>query len=254
MSSQEQSRSRSPSFLTRDQVEALYQRCCAREQELRRRSQEAEKQAFVSGLTFGPLLLSDGQLEAPLSASDSDELRAWKNQFVAEKYRELVRHLKSARSRGLDQLYQVLAMWLNDEGICKPRDFLPEDVMHLLTDTPRHELANYKPSDKYLADSVEIWISYCELLLRAYKDSAPRPSRRAAPEVQIGNKLIELGFYPAAVRVVVYEVRKTRTAHSLACRFVADRNNVDEGRVGQAHSRIYGRRRQVSTDEDSVES
>ncbi len=239
MSSQEQSRSRSPSFLTRDQVEALYQRCCAREQELRRRSREAEKEAFVSGMTFGPLLLSDGQLEAPPCASDSDELRLGKINFVAEKYRELVRHLKRARSRGLDQLYQVLAMWLNDEGICKPQEFLREDVMRRLTDTPRHELANYKPSDKYLADSVEIWISYFELLFRAYRafKDLVKPG-----EVYIGNKLVELGFDPAAVRVVVYEVHKTRTAYSAACRFVADRNNVNEDRAGQAHSRIYGRK------------
>jgi len=251
MSSQKQSPSTSPSFLSPDEVGAVYKRCCAREQELLRRSREAEKEVFVSGLTFGPLLLSDGQLEAPPSASDSDELRARKNQFVAEKYRQLVRHLKSASRRGLDQLYQVLAMWLNDEDIRKPQEFLPEDVMRSLTDTTQQLFVKYKTSEKYLGDSVEIWIGYCELLLRAYRanKNAVKPG-----EVHIGNKLVRLGFDPAAVRLVVYEPRKTRTAHSLACRFAADRNKVDEGTVASAHSRVYGRRRQVSANEDPVKS
>jgi len=71
---------------------------------------------FMDILTFGPLLSSN-------SDSSSDRL-------IADNYRQLVRMLRNAVS--LEDKLRLLAMWLRQEGILQPREFLPKKIRRTL--------------------------------------------------------------------------------------------------------------------------
>ncbi len=56
----------------------------------------------------------------------------------AARYRELVQLLREYPGR--QQRWLVLALWLMEEGICRPIDFLPPQIYKNLTDEKRAEL------------------------------------------------------------------------------------------------------------------
>jgi hypothetical protein len=224
---------------------ALYQWCLAQQQELDSQNQRANKDARITALGFGPLLSCNPEFESLPLASDPLDLRTRKDQWMAEKYRQLLRHTKTARQQSLEQLYQILAMWLRGEGIIGPQDFLPHKLFSELTKTTREVFGSYRPAEKYYADLVEVWLPYFEHFMKFYRLLCQ------TKEKQIGKKLKEKGYDSDAIRIVVHRQPRTRTAVSAAIKFVAFRNNLDENAIDEnaidedtirtAHSRIYGR-------------
>jgi hypothetical protein len=204
--------------------------------DLTAKNQEEQKKASTAALAFGPLLPCNHELESVPLASDSPDLRTRKDQWMAEKYRQLLMHAKTSAQRSVDQLNQVLAMWLKDEGIISPQEFLPKDMFSGLTKTISEVFGSYRPAEKHYADLVEAWLPYFEHLMDAYQLLLQRK------EKQIGKKLKEAGYDTDAIRIIVHQPRRTRTALPAAIQFVAHRNErLDENTIRTAHSRIYGR-------------
>jgi hypothetical protein len=216
-------------------VGVLYRRCLAQQQELGRQNKKADKAARTAALAFGPLLQRKPELESSPSPSDSPELRTSKDQWMADKYRQLLRHIKSSNHKGREQLYQILAMWLQEEGILSPQEFLPPDLFSQLSKATSDVFGAYKPSEKYYADLVEAWLPYFEQLMKV--------SRLLRLEKQIEKTLEQTGYDADAVQIVVHQRPRTRTAISAAIQFVALRMELDEYTFRTAHSRIYGRTR-----------
>jgi hypothetical protein len=213
----------------------LYRRCHAQQQEVDRQETRLNKETGIAALAFGPLLPCNPELESLPLATDPLKLRVRKNQWLAEKYRKLLGHTKTASQGSLEQLYQILAMWLKDEGIISPKDFLSRELYSRLTKTTRKLFGSYRPAEKYYADSVEVWIPYLEHLVTVYR------LLHQKKEKHIGDKLKEKGFDVDAVRIVVHQQVRTRSALSAAIQFVAFRKELDENTIRTAHSRIYGR-------------
>ncbi len=215
---------------------ALYQQCLEQQQQLDRQERGVTKEAWTAALAFGPLLPCSPEFDSLPSASDARERRIQKDQWVAEKYRQLLMHLKTSAQRSVEQLYQVLAMWLNDEGVVSPQEFLPPDLFSRLTKTTSEVFGGYRPAEKYYADLVEAWLPYFEQVMKVYR------LLTQSEEKQIGKKLKEIGYDTDAVRIVMNRQPRTRTALSAAIQFVALRNeDLDENTIRTAHSRIYGR-------------
>jgi hypothetical protein len=221
---------------------SLYERCLTRQQELDSQDQRIQKEAWIAMLTFGPLLQRNPELESSPSPLDPAELKTSKDQWMAEKFRQLLNHTKTASQQNLVQLYRILAMWLQDEGIVSAQEFLPHNVFSQLTETTSEVFGRYRPAMKYNADLVEAWLPYFEHLMRAYR------LLNQTKEKQVEKKLKEVGYEADAVRIVVDQQHRTRTARSAAIQFVASRKALDEYTIRTAHSRIYGARRSVSVD------
>jgi hypothetical protein len=219
---------------------SVYERCLTRQQELDSQDQRVKKEAWIAMLTFGPLLPRNPEMESSPSPLDPAELKTSKDQWMAEKFRQLLKYTKTASQQNLVQLYRILAMWLQDEGIVSAQDFLPCNVLSQLTETTSKVFGGYRPAEKYNADLAEAWLPYFEHLMKAYR------LLNQKKEKQIENKLKEVGYDVDAVRIVVNQQHRTRTARSAAIQFVAYRKVLDEDTIRTAHSHIYGARRRVS--------
>ena len=88
----------------------LYDRCRAQERELETKTLRDE---FEDPFVFGPLLGGN----VAIGVSDK---------VVAYNYRLLVKMLRDEASA--DQKWRLLAMWLRDENIWQPREFLPKAI------------------------------------------------------------------------------------------------------------------------------
>jgi hypothetical protein len=194
---------------------------------------QAMKRAIVSNRTFGPLVPQHQLLDAAPSFKDSAEMRNSKNAWVAEKYRAVLKHFKSASRQNFDQVCQVLGMWLKDENICNPEDLLPDDLFGRLTETTKSVFADFRPAEKIYADMGIAFLPYFTVMLGAYR------KLRVDKVTSIPKALEELGFDRDAVRALLGGARNPRSAIAAACRFVADRNSLDENTIRTAFSRIY---------------
>jgi hypothetical protein len=217
----------------------LYQKCLEEMLRFKQADAQAQKKAHVSARSFGPLVPTNQLLDAPPSHEDSDAIQKSKNEWVAEKYRLVLKHFKAASPQNFDQVCQILAMWLKDEGICNPEDLLPEDIFKRLTALPAQLFGKYRPAEMNYAGMVMAVVPYFELAMKTYKHL------HAKKEPGINEKLEELGFDPDAVRVMVGTERSPRSATRAASRFVADRTELDEDTLATAFSRIYRQKPKV---------
>ena len=98
------------------EVTRCWDRCRSEEERILKTDLQVLRDEFMDILTFGPLLSSN-------SDSSSDRL-------IADNYRQLVRMLRNAVS--LEDKLRLLAMWLRQEGILQPREFLPKKIRRTL--------------------------------------------------------------------------------------------------------------------------
>jgi hypothetical protein len=168
------------------------------------------------------------------------------------KYRQVLKHFKVATQHRFEQVCQILAMWLNDEGIRKPEELLPDDILEKILGAQKWQadnnrtvvsmgsrqlFGNFRPAGLRYAEAVAAVIPYFKILLRAYH------CLRTAGTKEIDKKLRDLGFEADAVRAIAGGlVRRTRSVTSAACQFVADRAGLDEDTVKSTFSTVYGRK------------
>src|ERR1700732_3836392 len=130
------------------ELKELYRECLEQMRRIEAADAQTQKKTVVSARAFGPLLPKNPLLDAPPSREDSDALQASKNEWVAEKYRSVLRYFQVTGRQSFEQVCQILAMWLRDEGICSPEDLLPEGIFRSLTTTPGQLFANFHPAEK----------------------------------------------------------------------------------------------------------
>ena len=77
----------------------------------------------VELVTIRPLFRLDLDLEEPLQPDDPEELTIKKLHYGRNRYFVLLQSLREAAND--DELWAVLARWLNDNGIRKPNEVVP---------------------------------------------------------------------------------------------------------------------------------
>lgn len=229
------------------EVQRCWERCQSEEKRVLGTDLKALRDEFRDNLVFGPLLSSD-------SNATSDQL-------LADNYRQLVRLLRNADS--LEAKLRLLAMWLRQERILQPREFLSKQSRKRLVesilsafDEPKRKAPGPKakskvrrltarPSELRYALVGEAWKPYFELMHAEYEGLATR--RRTEPE----RRLTQLGFDASAVEIALGST-KALTSPTLsspteaACRFAASHLRVEGDTVLVAHSKIYPARRRSS--------
>jgi len=236
-------KSEEPSIFGSVQVnpEAVFRKCVAAERQLLSEDFGQLRNQFISNLTFGPLLPSDLQLRVRPSPADPPELAAERDRRLGAEYRELLRYLKGAADKK-EERWRVLAMWLKQEGLFEPEEFLPKDVFRNLTENVLRSLAgdrretyrDIKPSQMLYANLVELWLPYFQLLREAYL------GLRRQRISDIPSELTNRGFNLLATQIFTNPIRPARSPVSAAVRWVADRLNVEPHAVHSAHSLLFG--------------
>jgi hypothetical protein len=84
---------------------------------------EKINEVSVELVTFRPLFKVDLDLEEPLQPADPEELNTKKLHCGRDRYFLLLQRLREAAND--DDLWQVLARWLNGNGIRKPNEVVP---------------------------------------------------------------------------------------------------------------------------------
>jgi hypothetical protein len=184
---------------------------------------------FKDSLAFGPILSSD-------SSSGSDHL-------IGADYRKFVGTLRNADS--LESKLRLLAMWLRQERILQPREFLPKKIRKSLIEStlsafekPKRRVLTVKASELMYALVAEAWKPYFQLMHAKYKGLTSQ--QQSDPE----RGLTQLGFDATAVQSAL-GLTKTLTSPTLrsateaACRFAAGHLTVGDDTVLVAHSKVY---------------
>lgn len=146
---------------------SLYSKCEQREQEIISWGRETLKKYLVSSLTFGAKRKNqDGH---------SDD------------YGALVEALKNAKDQ--DDLWVLLAAWLNLENICKPEDFLPRKIYARLTRSATERLKGISFSDVRYFELVTGWMPYFSKMLEDRRKLGSKPK-------ELAKTLCALGYQP----------------------------------------------------------
>jgi hypothetical protein len=95
---------------SRDLINEIWERCARDEGRIDASTLRNLQEEFQDGPAFGPLVVGQDNVGASI-------------QVLADNYRKLVKMLRNAGSIG--RKLQLLAMWLRQEGILTPREFLP---------------------------------------------------------------------------------------------------------------------------------
>jgi hypothetical protein len=230
------------------EVTRCWDRCRSEEERILKTDLQVLQDKFKDSLTFGPLLSSD-------SNSSSDRL-------MADNYRQLVRMLRNADS--LEEKLRLLAMWLRQERILQPREFLSKKIRKTIIEStlrafekpkrkkhsgpehaeitapvpssktmPKPKRLAARPSELRYALAAEAWKPYFEMMHSEYERL---PIRRQTKPV---DRLTQFGFQSTAVNAALGATKILRSPIQAACRFAASHLKVDEDTVLAAHSKLY---------------
>jgi hypothetical protein len=125
---------------------------------------------------------------------------------------------------GREQRWLLLALWLKEERICEPMEFLPAQVYGNLTGEKRAAL-RVSITDVQHYCQVEAWKPYFERLL---KDRRKKESRDPERDLKRAGYTIE----------AINAARNKRLAIPAVCEWLAGILDIDTGTFRNAHSRI----------------
>jgi hypothetical protein len=215
-----------PHKARRRQIRQVWQRCVREEKLILAASHAQLLEEFKDSLTFGQLPLSP-------------ETYSWSDERMAQNYRYLLKMLRQAGSR--DDKMKLPAMWLRQEGIMQPSEFLPVKLRkELIRSTLKAmdwfgwNLSDISASEwKYAAVS-RAWKPYFELMQDEYKHRDPSDTRYESKILR------DWGFRATAVNAALASGAGLATPREAACRFAAHRiRGVDEDTVLAAYSKVY---------------
>jgi hypothetical protein len=196
----------------------LFAKCKRNARPLDKKSLAQLFDRVVDRLTFsGRPFKSEPNLDSALSTGASDD--AEYKQIIREawRYRALVKFLKKHSSRELR--WHLLALWLQEEGICEPKEFVPPEIYKTLTRENRARLI-VSIADFQHFHRIEAWKPYFERLLA---------DRRA------GKDLKQSGYDEDAI----VSAQERRSAVAAVCDWLASKNRPpDATTLRNAHSRI----------------
>jgi len=142
----------------------------------------------------------------------------------ASRYRDLVQWLE--QYSGQEQRWLLLAIWLKEEGICEPINFLPSEVWEKLTNEKRNSL-QISISDLQHHSRIEAWKPYFEQLLKD-RSRIEKESRDPERDLELAGYTVE----------AINAARNKRRAIPAVCEWLADYLHIDAGTLRNAHSRI----------------
>ncbi len=186
----------------RTEIQSLYEQCKRNERQVTRSSYEKLNNLLVEELAFGKPVIP--------SSLTGDRWR----------YAYLLTLLRKARDT--DTKWYILANWLKHENVCRPREFLPQQVFVRLTAGDNRRAGRVGWNDFYYASMIQAWLPYCQSLLEDIKATA-HGSKNQATHLQ------ELGYDPGLVIRALPGVpgtRPRRSAMELACEWLAQRGTV----------------------------
>jgi hypothetical protein len=202
------------------QIQRVWNHCAEEEKRVLTADHRALLEEFKDSLTFGPLPLSP-------------DTRSWSDERMAHNYRELVKVLRNAGSQ--DDKLRLLAMWLRQEGILQPREFLPnklrKEIVKSTLKALGYRLPNIRPSELKWALMAEAWMRYFDLMQVEH--------RRALEGQRLSNRqhewdvLIAMGFDETAVNAALGHSGGLSTLREAACRFAAERLTARGPEVGE---------------------
>jgi len=126
-------------------------------------------------------------------------------------YSRLVESLKKATG---DDLWFHLALWLKNEGIREPEDWLPANIYSRLTQEPRKRLQGISFTDMWHYELVRCWERYFAALLHE--------KRKRSKSVNLKKGLVELGYEPKSVEIIMS--KNWRSPVAPACEWLATRD------------------------------
>lgn len=197
----------------------LFAKCEENARVADRETYELELDLVAGELTFPHRLFkSVPTLDSAPSTGDSDDIEFAQTLQKAVQYQSLVQLLKEYKTR--EQRWLLLALWLKEEGICEPWEFLHPEIYKNLTQEKRAKLGISITDIKHYCQ-VEAYKPYFERLLADHR---------------AGNHLSEVGYNEEAIK----SAEKKRTAASAACEWLACINNShpDAHAFRCAHSRV----------------
>jgi hypothetical protein len=164
----------------------LYARCEANARVADRNTYERALSLLAGVLTFRDHLFApEPPLDATPSTDDSCSVKLRRIIQQASRYRDLVQWLKEYPGR--EQRWLLLALWLKEERICEPMEFLPAQVYGNLTGEKRAAL-RVSITDVQHYCQVEAWKPYFERLL---KDRRKKESRDPERDLERAGYTIE---------------------------------------------------------------
>jgi hypothetical protein len=203
--------------------EELFARCDAKSRVADRETYERVLSLIAGVLTF-PDHLFEPEPVLDSTAGDSDDVKLQRIIRQAARYRDLVQLLK--QYPGQKQRWLLLALWLKQEGICGPMDFLPAQVYENLTHEKRAEL-RISITDVQHYYRVEAWKPYFDGLLQDRRT-------KSAMSIDLDRDLERSGYVADAVDAA----RKKRSSIPAVCEWLAPRLCIDATTLRNAHSRV----------------
>ena len=210
------------------ELRAVYDRCSADEKILAR--EHPLKRQLVRELAFGG---KDFDSKPGFSGTDSE---------LAAKYLLLVEKFRKAQSA--DDRLRLFAQWLRVELDIKPEDSVGGKMVDHLSSNAVKRVNTIPWNDFYLSRLVEIWLPYCERLLR---DSGS--VRTASGNVE--KDLLARGYDQFAALILATNRKQWRSAIEFTCEWLATRGGIrmvkprKEGDIARtlrnAHSRMSGK-------------
>src|ERR1035438_5586038 len=150
---------------------------------------------------------------------------------------DLAQQLRGARDS--ETQWFLLAVWMKQEKISQPKDFLPAAIYKKLTKDVREKL-KISLRNLYFFNLVETWTPYFERLLTDfYAIKEKNQKLRRDRKTHLTNPTVALekaGYHSDAVRIIVTD--RKRRAVAAACAWLAGPKKGQEFRIRNAYSLI----------------
>ena len=175
----------------------------------------------VRGTRFFRALARSGEF-FQIMAAPAARLRASKYKW---RYRKILQLLKEQTDQEVRWI--VIAKWLKQEGVCQPRQFLPEEVRRRLIKRC-HQLLPMSPTDLLHRALIRNWRIYFERIRAELK------KRESATRVQV--EVRDLGFKIEAIELIA---EKKSTDISAICQWLHYRAIGDARKLRNSYSRLH---------------
>jgi hypothetical protein len=212
----------------------LYADCVAAEETLRKNPPSVEY--LLEGVLFGGRVFLDRRVGGTrffrtiarsaqpfqIMAAPPAQLRVSKYEW---RYRKILQLLKEQTDPEIRWI--LIAKWLKQEGVCEPRQFLPEEVRRRLTKRC-HQLLPMSPTDLLHRALIRNWRIYFERIRAELK------KRESVTRVQV--EVRDLGFKIEAIELIA---EKKSTDVNVICQWLHYRGIGDARKLRNSYSRLH---------------
>jgi len=223
----------------------LYADCVAAETKLRENRPRVEH--VLEGMLFGGRLFHDlpvggdplfrkiarsGQFFQIMAAPPA-QLRVSKYEW---RYRKILQLLKEQTDPEIR--WFLVAKWLKQEGVCEPRQFLPEEVRRSLIKRYSQQLP-ISPTDLFHRALIRNWRIYFERIRAELKKT--KSVSRVKEEVQ------KLGFEMKAIKLIA---KKRSSDINAICQWLDSGGVGDPRKLRNSYSRLHSKKQKLELEQE----